>query len=79
MPGKRCNGVATEDPTIRESSAYCEGRLAATNGAALGTNPHPTGTRDNAMWASGHGSYNGGTGSALPLDCCAVPAYDGVP
>lgn len=77
MPGKLCNGVATDSPWLKESKSYCEGRNAATNGAAQNTNPHPSGTRDYDMWDSGWQSYNGGTGNALPRDCCADLAYSG--
>ena len=79
MPGSLCNGTATDAPLVRESRAYCEGREAAYGGAADTTNPHSADTRDNALWASGHASYAAGVGSPLQRDCCAIPAYDGVP
>ena len=79
MAGKHCNGTATDQPYVRESKAYCEGRAAATAGALVGTNPHPATSRDGVLWIAGFDSYAGGVGSALPQDCCADPAYDGVP
>ena len=77
MPGKFCNGVPADQPYVRESRAYCEGREAAYGGAVLGDNPHPVGTRDHDLWDSGHASYAGGVGSPLAQDCCPRPAYSG--
>jgi hypothetical protein len=77
MPAKLCTGETATVPRIRESRAYCEGRRAAVTGLALGDNPHPVATRDHDLWDSGHASYNGGAGSALPRDCCADLAYGG--
>ena len=73
-----CHGLGDVGPVqLRNSKAYAEGREAATNGAALGTNPHPSGSAANASWADGHASYAGGVGSPLPRDCCADIAYSG--
>lgn len=79
MPGKLCNGTATDSPKLKESKAYCEGRKAAIDGDALGDNPHPVGESDHDAWDAGHASYAGGVGTALPRDCCADLGYDGVP
>lgn len=79
MPGSLCNGVATDAPLVRQSKTYCEGRRAAVDGVLIGSNPFPAGTVENADWARGHTSYAAGVGTALPRDCCADLAYDGVP
>ena len=79
MAGKICKGDTT-NPKIRESRAYCEGRAAATGGALKTTNPHAdTASDDHVAWDSGWDSYAAGVGTALPQDCCADVAYDGVP
>ena len=74
MPAKFCNGEANDTPYLRESIAYCEGRTAATTGAAQNTNPHPAGTDDNGYWDAGWLSYNGGLGTPF-IDCCPYPGY----
>lgn len=48
---KRCDG-SVENPTIKESRAFCEGR-AARAASASPTNPHPAGTDDAAAWDRG--------------------------
>ena len=74
MPSKLCNGQALQTPYLRQSNAYCEGREAATAGAAKTTNPHPDAIEDHVDWDNGWDSYNGGTGTAFQ-DCCASPGY----
>lgn len=71
MPSKRCNGSMVEDPTIRNSRSYCEGRTAAALGGGLGDNPHPSGAVDNVNWARGFSSWLDDP-SKYPLgrDCC---------
>lgn len=62
---KRCDGTV-ENPTIKESKAFCEGR-AARAGSALPTNPHPAGTDDALAWDRGVASKVAGD----PDGCCA--------
>lgn len=51
MPGKLCDGTV-ENPTKKESKAFCEGR-AARAASATPTNPHAAGTDDAAAWDRG--------------------------
>ena len=73
---KLCNGVPTDQPTLRESRAYCEGREAAAQGALIGTNPHPASDRDHVLWDSGHASWSADPTGVQTQDCCAR-AYGG--
>jgi hypothetical protein len=80
MAGKMCDGTIEVPSNPILSRAYCEGRNVATNGGALTDNPHDgDGTPEETAWDTGFNSYNGGVGTALAQDCCADPAYDGVP
>lgn len=78
MPGNLCSGFPDQQPTVRESKAFCEGLQAATGGALENTNPHPADSVDFTMWAEGWNAYNAGVGAASQT-CCADPVYDGVP
>lgn len=50
MSGTICNGVGTDQPTLRQSKAYCEGRnSAATGGTQFGTLTTGTVESDNAL------------------------------
>ena len=64
MSGKLCDG-STNNPTGKESKAFCEGR-AARAAAAVPVNPHPTGSADGLAWARGVTSK----ASAEPDGCC---------
>ncbi len=68
---KRCNGVATDSPTIRNTVAYCEGRAAAAAGALVGTNPHAS-EPDATNWANGHESWTADPAGFPSRDCCAL-------
>ena len=48
---KRCDG-SVENPTLKESRAFCEGR-AARVASTTPTNPHPAGSADALAWARG--------------------------
>lgn len=69
MSGKVCKGD-TENPKLRESRSYCEGRAAAIAGDLKTTNPHAdTASDDHVAWDDGWDSHGGGT--AWARDCCA--------
>lgn len=80
MTAKQCTGNGANGvPTPKDSGIYCEGRQAAFEGVLKTANPHPATTRDADLWDDGWDSHSAGVGTALPLDCCAMPGYDGVP
>ncbi len=67
MPGKHCgNKVLDGAPKIRETRAFCEGRLARSL-SATPVNPHPVGSTDGLAWQSGVDSKV----AAEPDGCCA--------
>jgi len=57
MPGSLCNGEPSQQPLLKESKAYCEGRaFHAGNGIAnpITGNPFPDGLpTDQAAWDKG--------------------------
>jgi len=72
MPGKSCDGTI-ENHKLKESKAFCEGRLAKSlTGAPV--NPHPENSADGDAWARGVASKFAGE----PDGCCA-PTGPAVP
>ena len=66
MAGKICDG-STDNPTVKESRAFCEGRLARSL-SATPTNPHPATSADGLAWQRGVDSKAAGD----PDGCCAA-------
>ena len=66
MPGKICDG-STNNPKIKESRAFCDGR-AARAASATPTNPHTAGTPEAEAWDRGVASKV----AAEPDGCCAA-------
>ena len=75
MSGKLCNGTGTDQPYLRESKGYCEGRAAAAAGVLKAANPAAAG-RDEDMWDAGWDSWTDDPG-AVTQDCCALPPGGG--
>lgn len=67
----KCSGKPSDQPTVRETKAYCEGRDAAAAGALEGTNPHQAGTRDELLWDNGFSSWAEDPANLPDQDCCA--------
>jgi hypothetical protein len=60
------------------STSTGAGVVAATQAVLTGSSYVAIGgTPDVIAWERGYDSYNGGIGTALTRDCCAIPAYTG--
>ena len=82
MAGKLCSGVATDQPTLRESRAYAEGRAAAIAGGLVTDNPEDgLGSPAEAAWDRGFASEaEDPAGWPLGQDCVAeLPGSGYVP
>lgn len=72
MSGKLCNGQPLDQPTTRNTRAYCEGRDVAAAGGLIGDVPHLHGP-DKANWEAGFTSWAANPATGPPGDCCARP------
>lgn len=78
MPGKLCNGVATDQPYINRSRAYCQGFLFRLQGTAVNrpkeNNPYGVGQPTAAAdWDLGWDNCNAEAGNSLTraeTGCC---------
>ena len=66
---KRIDG-SVENPTIKESKAYCEGRVARTL-STTPTSPHPAGSDDDNAWDRGVAAKAAETTPDDNIGCCA--------
>ncbi len=78
MAGKRCTGaISNNGPGLRESKAFCEGRLYRSLGTSvqqpITDNPHAPNSKAGDAWDLGWGDADAAAGSYLgPTACCAA-------